>query len=117
MDVTPLIGRDRKVIQSYGVDGFRISSETFARNVVVFPDHVEDFDSLPQFLAQKPDLDVLVFGSSRGFGGVDFDGRQQARAQKIIIEAMDLGAACRTYNVLMAEGRRVAAILIFDSAA
>jgi uncharacterized protein len=30
----------------------------------------------------------------------------------VVVEAMDTGAACRTYNVLMAEGRRVAAALI-----
>jgi len=29
---------------------------------------------------------------------------------------MDTGAACRTYNVLMAEGRNVAALLLFDVA-
>jgi uncharacterized protein len=30
----------------------------------------------------------------------------------VVVEPMDTGAACRTYNVLMADGRRVAAALI-----
>ena len=30
------------------------------------------------------------------------------------LEVMDLGAACRTYNTLAAEGRKVAAALVFD---
>ena len=34
------------------------------------------------------------------------------RAAGIVLEPMDTGAACRTYNVLAAEGRRVAAALI-----
>ncbi len=34
------------------------------------------------------------------------------RATGIALEPMDTGAACRTYNVLVAEGRRVAAALI-----
>jgi uncharacterized protein len=33
---------------------------------------------------------------------------------RIGFEIMDLQAACRTYNILMAEGRRVAAALLFD---
>jgi uncharacterized protein len=32
------------------------------------------------------------------------------------VDAMDLQAACRTYNILMAEGRRVAAVLLIDPA-
>ena len=38
--------------------------------------------------------------------------RQGLRQAGIVVEPMDTGAACRTYNVLMAEGRRVAAALI-----
>ena len=43
---------------------------------------------------------------------IDRSLRQALRADGVVIEAMDTGAACRTYNVLMAEGRRVAAALI-----
>jgi uncharacterized protein len=38
--------------------------------------------------------------------------RQGLRAGGIVVDAMDTGAACRTYNVLLAEERRVAAALI-----
>jgi uncharacterized protein len=38
--------------------------------------------------------------------------RQALRAQGVVIDAMDTGAACRTYNVLLAEDRRVAAALL-----
>ncbi|HNB26213.1 MAG TPA: Mth938-like domain-containing protein, partial [Alphaproteobacteria bacterium] len=38
--------------------------------------------------------------------------RQDLRAAGVVIEVMDTGAACRTYNVLLAEGRKVAAALI-----
>ena len=34
------------------------------------------------------------------------------REAGVVLESMDTGAACRTYNVLMAEGRRVATALI-----
>jgi uncharacterized protein len=38
--------------------------------------------------------------------------RTALRTAGIALEAMDTGAACRTYNVLVAEDRRVAAALI-----
>jgi uncharacterized protein len=38
--------------------------------------------------------------------------RQRLRTAGIVVDAMDTGAACRTYNVLLAEGRRVAAALL-----
>ena len=38
---------------------------------------------------------------------------QALAAKRIGVEAMDLQAACRTYNILMAEERRVAAALLF----
>jgi uncharacterized protein len=38
--------------------------------------------------------------------------RGDLRAAGIVLEPMDTGAACRTYNVLVAEGRQVAAALI-----
>ncbi|MEY4730823.1 MAG: hypothetical protein RL020_1981, partial [Pseudomonadota bacterium] len=40
---------------------------------------------------------------------------KELAAAGIGVEAMDTAAACRTYNVLLAEGRKVAAALIIDS--
>lgn len=37
---------------------------------------------------------------------------QALKKRGLSVECMDTGAACRTYNVLMAEGRRVAAALL-----
>jgi uncharacterized protein len=39
---------------------------------------------------------------------------QPLAAQRIGLEVMDLQAACRTYNILVAEGRKVAAALLFE---
>ena len=39
---------------------------------------------------------------------------RELAAKRIGVEAMDLQAACRTYNILMAEERRVAAALLFS---
>ncbi|WP_256692717.1 MTH938/NDUFAF3 family protein, partial [Burkholderia mallei] len=38
----------------------------------------------------------------------------QLTAQRVGVETMDFQAACRTYNILMAEGRKVAAALLIE---
>ena len=61
--------------------------------------------------------DSLVVNVRRGTGGpkmalVPSSLRAALREAGVVVEPMDTGAACRTYNVLMAEGRHVAAALI-----
>jgi uncharacterized protein len=69
-----------------------------------------DFDSL---LADKPEL--VIFGS-----GMHLRFPQPALLRTLIerrvgFETMDTAAACRTYNVLVSEGRNVIAALLFDA--
>ena len=57
-------------------------------------------------------IDILLFGSGRSLAPVEEHLRSALREIGIVIEPMDTGAACRTYSVLAAEERRVAAALI-----
>ena len=43
LDVTPLVARDRQVIESYGASGFRVSGAIFHGPVLVFPEHTVDW--------------------------------------------------------------------------
>jgi len=63
-------------------------------------------------LAAEPPVEVLLVGCGSAMALIDPDLRDAARARGVALEPMDTGAACRTYNVLMAEDRRVAAALI-----
>jgi uncharacterized protein len=53
-----------------------------------------------------------LLGLGRRMGLVASDLRAALKASGIVIEAMDTGAACRTFNVLLGEERRVAAALL-----
>ena len=55
---------------------------------------------------------LLLIGCGTRVDRVPGDVRDILRARAIIADSMETGAACRTYNVLMAEERRVAAALI-----
>ena len=66
---------------------------------------------MPMFAAE-PRIEILLIGSGATFEMAPAVLRKALSARRIAVESMDTGAACRTYNVLMAEDRRVAAALI-----
>ena len=62
--------------------------------------------------AASPPVDILLVGTGAKFLPVPPALRQAVRAWGVAVEGMGTAAACRTYNVLLAEERRVAAALI-----
>ncbi|EKE75600.1 Mth938-like domain-containing protein [Oceanibaculum indicum] len=123
MDVTPRIAEGRQLIESYGAGRFKITGTVHEGSVLVFPDRVLDWPvtdfqsideaSLSAFTASDtPEVDILLIGCGAQMRFVPPALRQALRDAGIVIDAMDTGAACRTYNVLMSEDRRVAAALI-----
>lgn len=124
MDVTPLIPRGKQVIDGYGNGGFRVSGTRLEGSVIVFPDKVIAWSAAaisevsagnlePISAAGKTgQVDLLLLGTGQRMTQIDRGLRQELRAAGVVIEVMDTGAACRTYNVLLAEGRKVAAALI-----
>ncbi|HEX3497999.1 MAG TPA: Mth938-like domain-containing protein [Stellaceae bacterium] len=121
MDITPLIPAGRQVIEGYSASGFRVSGALYAGSILVFVDRTElwpvttlDEATLERFapVVARGDIEILLLGCGRRMGMVRASLRQGLRASGIVVDAMDTGAACRTYNVLLAEERRVAAALI-----
>lgn len=122
MEITPRIPAGRKIVETYSADGFRISGEAVNGPVLVFPErHVAwpacDVASitpgtLATVLDADPAVEVLLIGCGGRMQLLPRTLRDHFRAAGIGLEAMDTGAACRTYNVLLSEGRRVAAALL-----
>jgi len=124
VDLTPLIPAGRQIIESYGDGRFRVSGAVFGGSILVFTDR-----TLPWPVAEAGQVtaeslgevaragaagtvEVLLLGCGGQAAPVAAPLRQALRAAGVVIEPMDTGAAARTYNVLMSEGRRVAAALI-----
>ena len=120
MDITPLIGADRQVIQSYSPAGFKISGAMYQGAVIVFPDRTLCWNtesvhglSVNDFTVfDKKEIDFLIVGCGEKAVRMEPPVIQALKTKGILLETMETGAACRTYNVLMAEGRRIAAALI-----
>ena len=122
MEFTPETAAGRKLIQAYGDGGFRIGGERFAGSILVFPERVAPLpvagfaDITVEILAAvtgAPEpVEILVIGCGPRQLVADPGLRAGLRAAGIALDCMDTGAACRTYNVLVSESRRVAAVLI-----
>ena len=120
MDVTPLVPKDRQVIDSYSAQGFRVSGTLYTGPILVLPQatHPWAVSGLPEIGLDNlaPVLDaavqILLLGCGKHMARVPPQLRQELRARRIVVDAMDTGAACRTYNILLAEDRRVAAALL-----
>lgn len=123
MDVTPLIRSDLNIIQRYNAQGFRISGKEYGGGVIVSADQVQpwaftgdassltlsDFESLFPLAGT---VDVLLVGTGKTSSFLLPDLRRALKEKGLSVDVMDTGAACRTYNVLIAEGRLVAAALL-----
>jgi uncharacterized protein len=120
LDVTPLVAKDRQVIESYGASGFRVSGHSYDGAILVLPQatYAWPVTALADIAAATlaPAIDagirILLLGCGRHTLPVPPALRQELRARGVVIDAMDTGAACRTYNVLLAEDRLVAAALL-----
>lgn len=122
MDITPVVAADRQLIHGYGDHGFTITGLRHEGSVLVFPDRTLawpvtsvaelSLDALAPILAAEPRPAVLLLGCGKGMSVVPREIKAALRDAGIVVEPMDTGAACRTYNVLLTEGRDVAAALI-----
>ena len=122
MDVRPLEVPGRKIIQSYGDGRFRIAGTVHTGSVLVWPERVEawpvaeagaiKFDSFSALATAEEATEILLVGCGARFLLAPSGLREALREGGMVLEWMDTGAACRTFNVLLAEDRRIAAALI-----
>ena len=110
---------------AYGDGYVEVNAVRFGRSIVVMPDRdvlewqADRFDALTTesfafVAALEPEL--VVFGSGTRLRFPHRALIAPLTARGIGVETMDVQAACRTYNILMAEGRKVAAVLLIETA-
>ena len=113
-----------KLFTSHG-DGYEaVNLERYTTHLLVLPDRVEpdwtrhDFAALEQqdfahLAACGAEIVLLGTGPRLRFPHPAL--QQPLMAAGIGLEVMDTAAACRTYNILASEGRKVAAALLIDT--
>jgi len=110
----------RNLFSGYGAGYVAINGERFEHSLIVLPDRVAEWEiqrfeqlvpSAFESLAGLP-IDVLVLGTGDRLRFPSPAHLQPLTHAGIGVEVMDTQAACRTYNVLLSEDRRVAAALL-----
>ena len=105
----------------HGAGYVAINGVRYAKSLIVTPARIitdwaaTDFDNLReehfgQVLALAPQ--IVLFGTGATFRLIRPELARSLHAARIGLEVMDNAAACRTYNILVAEGRNVVAALL-----
>ena len=108
------------IVTGSGPGWVRVGANEYRENVVLLPDDVitgwapDGFDALTavdfeRLLSYNPEIVLLGTGASQRFPHPRL--LSALTSARVGVEVMDTRAACRTFNILVAEGRRVAAAL------
>lgn len=109
-------------IDSYGNGGFRFAGMSHKGSVIALPTGIQswtvsnpariDVASLTPVIVEMGKIDILIVGTGEKALPSHSPFAAAIRELGLQVDVMDTPAAARTYNVLFAEGRRVAAALI-----
>ena len=112
----------RAPIDAYGNSGFRFADMSHRGSILALPSGIYgwpatssadiDADTLKRVLDEGDRIEVLLVGTGTDLVPLSADLRQALKERSISADPMSTGAAVRTFNVLLSEGRAVAAALI-----
>ena len=110
------------LIEAYGDFGFRLEGQRFEGSILLTPVGLYPWavkslaeatvENLASAISCKDRFDILLFGAGTSFARLPREIAEALEDEDISFDVMDSPAAARTYNLLMDEGRRVAAAII-----
>jgi uncharacterized protein len=115
----------RHQIEGFGKGGFRFGGMSHNGSMLILPSGTRAIAvasiadvvvaDLEMIVAEKSEIDFLLIGVGATIASLPVALRDHLQSENINFDVMDTRAAARTYNVVLAEDRRVAALLIaFD---
>ena len=112
----------RYQIDAYGNGGFRFADMSHRGSILALPSGIKAWavagmadltlESLAPLVAEAEAVDLVLVGTGPDIVPLPEAVRRNLREVGIGVEVMQTGAAARTYNILLAENRKVAAALI-----
>lgn len=102
-------------IDGYGSGFFRVAGQVIEGAIIVTPTGARSWGGYTDaevLLALSDEIDVVFIGTGAEVSHIPNELRSVLDEAGIGVETMNSPAACRTYNVLLSEGRRVAAALL-----
>lgn len=112
----------RYPIDAYGNGGFRFADMSHRGSVLALPSGIKAWlvasmaeltdEALAPIFAEAAEIELLLLGTGLDIAALPAVFRERFREANIGLDVMQTGAAARTYNILLAENRKVAAALI-----
>ncbi|MGN6584493.1 MAG: Mth938-like domain-containing protein [Rhizobiaceae bacterium] len=112
----------RAPIEAYGNGGFRFAEMSHRGSILCLPSGIYGWQpadaskltaaDLEKVLAEAEGIEILLVGMGRELKLLPRELREALKAAGVFVDPMSTGAAVRTFNVLLAEDRAVAAALI-----
>jgi uncharacterized protein len=109
-------------IDAYGKGGFRFAGMSHLGSLLCLPTGIWaspvalpsqiSAEALALVFAEAPSIDHCLIGTGVDMVPLQPALREKFRQHRIVVEPMTTGAAVRTYNILLGERRRIAALLI-----
>jgi uncharacterized protein len=112
----------RYPFDAYGNGGFRFADMSHRGSVLALPSGIKAWpigsiaeltdETLEPIFAEANEIELLLLGTGADIAAIPNAFRERFREAGIGLDVMQTGAAARTYNILLAENRKVAAALI-----
>ena len=115
MQLSEIEFEDATPIEGYGPGFYRVAGQVLNGAVLVTATGARiwgGYEDTAPLLRLVDDIDVLFVGTGAETAHIPAAFRESMEQAGLGVEAMNSPAACRTYNVLLSEGRRVAAALL-----
>ncbi len=99
---------DRKIIDSYGLGGFRVQGELCFGNIFICNDILHSWKSSRELLSclrNFKQIDLLIVGTGKDLNSSQLNLVEIEKNVSAGIELLNTPAACRLYNMLVLEGR------------
>ena len=110
-------------IRGYTENTIKINDQVFSHSIIVTTQQVTPWD-VNHFNALSPenfqvlaelDVEIIILGTGAKQRFPSMALAQTVIAQQKSLEVMNNGAACRTYNILAADGRKVAVAILLEN--
>ena len=111
MKLTEMHFAGAQPVDAYGPGFFRVQGKKLEGAILITATGLNSwggYDDKAALLALADDVDVILVGTGVEIAHLPADLRREIEAAGMGVEVMNSPAACRTYNVLVNEGRRVA---------
>jgi uncharacterized protein len=122
MVVRPAHFPGRAPVDAYGNGGFRFADMSHRGSIFCLPSGIHGWEpanpdalataDFAKLVAEAGEIEILLVGTGNDLRPLSRELRELFRAHRISADPMSTGAAVRTFNVLLAEDRAVAAALV-----